>query len=151
MVTNLTTTSLRPLRVLTNLISPEGDDACYAKQEETVYYIWSTSAPVTCPRNVICVIGKVCAIRAVQIAGRDKSTLKSICIPSSVGMFAYNCFHECNSLSIVAFERGSSLSVIGTEAFHYSWWISSICIPASVEILERLSFDHSVIHCSVLL
>jgi hypothetical protein len=63
------------------------------------------------------------------------SSLRSICIPSSVEKLGKDCFSLCESLSTVTFESGSKLSSIEEFAFAYCSSLSSICIPSSLKTI----------------
>jgi hypothetical protein len=107
------------------------------------------------PRNLICVCG--CVFAGEQVRGKCfkssqslprataetgsrvselercifavRSSLSSICIPSSVGVLCEECFYSCKALSTVTFEVGSTLSRIATSAFSDCSSLSSISVP----------------------
>jgi TPR repeat protein len=73
------------------------------------------------------------------------SGLKSLAIPSSVGVLGKWSFAECQCLGSVTFERRSRLKRIEESAFHCRSWppcpLTSIVIPSSVVVLGKCSFS----------
>jgi hypothetical protein len=69
-----------------------------------------------------------------------KSTLHSICIPSSIEFLSPHCFRACDNLETVVFEAGCRISVIAPCAFGNCSSLKSVCIPASVEVLGKSCF-----------
>jgi hypothetical protein len=69
------------------------------------------------------------------------SSLRSICIPSSVTAIPSRCFSYCTQLSSVKFEAGSRISTLGESAFHSCASLQSICLPSSVETVSTLCFS----------
>jgi hypothetical protein len=66
--------------------------------------------------------------------------LRSICIPSSVGVLGNSCFNDCVTLSAVSFESRAQLHYIGAFAFDSCVAIDSVCLPASVEVIGDYGF-----------
>jgi hypothetical protein len=100
------------------------------------------------PLRVKCHLGVAIAFEADSAVNRIDnsafrrfSSLKSICIPASVGTLPESCFTSCTSLQRVTFEPASKLSRIEEGAFSDCSSLKSIQIPASVEILCHSSFS----------
>jgi hypothetical protein len=51
-----------------------------------------------------------------------------------------SCFELCGHAERVAFENGSKMRQIGSSAFSGCAFLTSIAIPASVEMMERPAF-----------
>jgi hypothetical protein len=73
-------------------------------------------------------------------------SLRSIAIPSSVGLLGRNCFRCCESLQSVTFESPSILATIEDNAFFNCQSLNWLLIPASVTALGDRVFDGSGIH-----
>jgi hypothetical protein len=67
------------------------------------------------------------------------SGLKSVEIPSSVGVLGKKNFYQCKSLESATFESGSRLERI-EELVFYESGLKSIEIPSSVAVLGKCSF-----------
>jgi hypothetical protein len=67
------------------------------------------------------------------------TSLRSICIPSSVVIICSGCFNGCYGLCSVVFEPNSQLRRIEKEAFCCAR-ITSVSIPNSVELLGKRCF-----------
>jgi hypothetical protein len=65
------------------------------------------------------------ALASIGATAFMKSSLLSICIPSSVGALGALCFSECRSLSTVTFEAGSKFRRVGSGTFRGCSTLSS--------------------------
>jgi hypothetical protein len=65
----------------------------------------------------------------------------SACIPSSAEALRFGCFFS-SSLTSLKFEPGSNLVEIGILAFAHCAWLTAVCIPASVRILQCECFTN---------
>jgi hypothetical protein len=61
-------------------------------------------------------------------------------IVNTIKRLDIGCFYECQTISTVIFESGSTLLSIGESAFEGCLSLSSIFIPSSVEILGKWCF-----------
>jgi hypothetical protein len=62
-------------------------------------------------------------------------TIRKIVVPAPVREITDKCFFYCESLFSVAFEDGSELIALGDFAFSGCPLLSSLCLPAGVEII----------------
>jgi hypothetical protein len=69
----------------------------------------------------------------------QRSGLKNIVIPASVGVIGAGVFQKFEPLTSVIFEAGSVLEEIGMDAF-VGIGLKSIVIPASVRVIEKCAF-----------
>jgi hypothetical protein len=69
--------------------------------------------------------------------------LQSICIPSSVQVLCCRCFAQCRALSSVTFEQNSRLTRIENRTFCDCKALKSICIPESIQRIERYWYNSS--------
>jgi hypothetical protein len=75
----------------------------------------------------------------VSIFGESEfgcTSLRLICIPSSVGKMGTKCFVYCRQLVTVTFEPSSKLSILPEATFGGFISLESICIPSSVETIS---------------
>jgi hypothetical protein len=72
-------------------------------------------------------------------------SLRSICIPVSVRLFPHDCFNSCKLLSSLTFERGSIVTQIDFFSLYSCSSLKSICLPASLAIIDGSNFYDSVI------
>jgi hypothetical protein len=61
-------------------------------------------------------------------------------IPSSVLTITEQTFCNPSDASVIEFERGSRITVLPTGTFAYFRSVKSICMPASVEVIESECF-----------
>jgi hypothetical protein len=66
--------------------------------------------------------------------------LESICIPVSVEQISRESFSECVSLQTITFEPNSQLVQIDERAFCGCSSLKSLCIPASVQMIDATAF-----------
>jgi hypothetical protein len=66
--------------------------------------------------------------------------VKFVAVPASVKLLGEECFSRCRSLFSVAFESGSKLSGIKSNAFSYTG-LTDMIVPASLEILSEEFFS----------
>jgi hypothetical protein len=79
---------------------------------------------------------KYSRLRVIGIMAFDEcSSLKSICIPSSVETVEATAFFECRALAHVGFESHSQLLRINHQAFWRCSQLQSISLPASLTSL----------------
>jgi hypothetical protein len=78
--------------------------------------------------------------RICESAFEKCSSLKSICIPSTVTVIGRQCFINCKALVSITFESGSRLEEIPEKAFFGCERLRSICIPESVRSLSASGF-----------
>ena len=69
------------------------------------------------------------------------SSLVSISIPASVETIEGGAFCRCTALQTVTFEKGSQLKTIESSVFSGCTSLTSIEIPASVEMIENSAFN----------
>ena len=67
--------------------------------------------------------------------------IKSITIPKSVKTISYESFQDIDTLTSVSFESGSVVSAIGPFAFYGCDGLTTITIPASVEVINESAFE----------
>jgi hypothetical protein len=67
------------------------------------------------------------------------ASLKSLCVPASVGILGDRCCEHCSDLATVTFEEISNLKKIGERAFAFSL-IESFTIPASLNEFAGSAF-----------
>jgi hypothetical protein len=70
-------------------------------------------------------------------------SLRSIAIPSLVGLLVSNCFSFCQSLHSVIFERPSRLATIERQPFSNGESLNRFCIPAPVTTIHDSAFKGS--------
>jgi hypothetical protein len=61
-------------------------------------------------------------------------------IGNTIERLDIGCFFECQTISTVIFESGSTLLSIGESVFQYCSSLSSIFIPSSVKMLDKSCF-----------
>jgi hypothetical protein len=93
-----------------------------ARQEAQTYFA----------RRSVCFAGCAYDVKAVVLTPSRAGSVRA-CIPSSVEVLRERS--EAGERCSVAFEAGSSLLHIESGAFADCRWLSSICIPSSVESL----------------
>jgi hypothetical protein len=71
------------------------------------------------------------------------SSLRSICIPSSVTELRAFCFKGCKTLSVVRFDRNCRVATFRAYIFEGCDSLLAICIPASVWELTAMSLARS--------
>jgi hypothetical protein len=96
------------------------------------------------PRRVLSVSGLAFPVDSLMSDGRDmcrgNMSLFSICVPSTVVSIGLACFQYCRALSLVAFESGSQLSLIGPRVFYDCRSLKSIYVSSGVRTLGECSF-----------
>jgi hypothetical protein len=70
------------------------------------------------------------------------SSLREICVPSSVHRVCHSCFRNFQNLSSLTFEPDCHISHLGESAFSSCASLQSICIPASVETIAPSCFQN---------
>jgi hypothetical protein len=69
-----------------------------------------------------------------------RSSLQSICIPSSVATISRCWFAFCTALSDLIFDPATKVSIVGEYSFQSCSCRHSICIPSSVETIGKSFF-----------
>jgi hypothetical protein len=69
------------------------------------------------------------------------SSLRSICIPSSIETIADNCLFACANLSHLTFESTCQALILSECAFEGAS-LRSICLPSSIQTISELCFKH---------
>jgi hypothetical protein len=69
------------------------------------------------------------------------SSLRSVCIPSSVEVIYEFSFEGCDHLLDFSFEAGGQITNPSESAFQDCFVLRSICIASSIEVISRSSFS----------
>jgi hypothetical protein len=134
------------------------DRVQYVREEGDVYCVPLSFADLVAPRDLICVSGRLFAVRAMQSGSPTEidviqrhpwrsilSSSTSVCLRSSLQTLCQACFSGFEHFSIVTFEFGSNLSRI--ERLSEKWTplhsqsVFAISIPSSVEGLCNYCFE----------
>jgi hypothetical protein len=75
---------------------------------------------------------------------RCDQNAKTVIVPVSVTKLPESSFVYADKMEILRFEPGSRLRRLGHELFVYCRSLKSICIPASVEVIDGYCFQRSV-------
>lgn len=94
---------------------------------DEMFYTCSKLSKIVLPNNIL-EIG--------ESAFYGCSSLKNIDIPDKVTEIGYSAFHYCSSLRSVTFEKGSQLKYMVEGVFCDCEALTSIEIPASVEMID---------------
>lgn len=94
---------------------------------DEMFYTCSKLSKIVLPNNIL-EIG--------ESAFYGCSSLKNIDIPDKVTEIGYSAFHPCSSLRSVTFEKGSQLKYMVEGVFCDCEALTSIEIPASVEMID---------------
>jgi hypothetical protein len=78
--------------------------------------------------------------RYFRVRGSALRHIRALGIPASVTRLSKYSIFGCDTLSLVTFESGSRLSIIGSWAFAECLLLVSICFPASVERIGEACF-----------
>jgi hypothetical protein len=101
-----------------------------------------TTTTIQFPCRLVCVDGCVDEFSILRESALARcSSLRSICIPSSIETISDSCFAECDHLLMVTFESHSKLSTLGERAFELCSQLHTICIPSSTETISRYCFS----------
>jgi hypothetical protein len=105
---------------------------------------WPLRTELGFPASRFCVGGRVAIVAFVNRPDGDQIvlSLKSICIPSSIETISDHCFCDCRNLSILTFESGCKVLILGESAFRNCSSLQSICIPSSVETISSDCFEN---------
>jgi hypothetical protein len=110
-------------------------------------------AAMTCIPSSVETVGSTCQhafVVAAEFGSRiscfedytfhSSFSLMSVSIPSSVQKLCVQCFYQCFSLSLVAFEPSSKLSMVGDVASSHCLSLESISGPAAPAIFGNQTF-----------
>jgi hypothetical protein len=74
--------------------------------------------------------------KIVRYVGRGRKVI----VPKTVQILWKSCFESCTHIESIVFESGSKLMHIGFSALASCDFLTSIAIPASVEVIEDSAF-----------
>jgi hypothetical protein len=129
--------------------SIELDNLCYSFVHGRACCVWTAQDRWEFPRRLISVQGVVVPVQEIEEPSREPDAHREhfedprrnptvVCIPSSIQKLNIQCFRSGEfCLSVIAFEPNSQLSEFANNALDALVSLSSICIPAGVEKLER--------------
>jgi hypothetical protein len=99
-------------------------------------------SPLILFRNSVAHDGEVFAVRSVSVGAFESHQLSAVCISRNVASLGKRCFMECGDLQSVAFEAGSHVRKICSQAFDVCASLRSIAIPPFVGRLGLSCFSH---------
>ena len=99
------------------------------------------SAFGNCQNLSVLVFAKNSRLKTIGETAFTECPFNSIEIPASVETIEWGAFADCTSLQTVTFEKGSQLKTIESSVFSGCTSLTSIEIPASVEMIENSAFN----------
>jgi hypothetical protein len=96
------------------------------------------------PRSLVCVEGRVMRfldLRSPANSLSEESSLRYICIPSSIETISRAFFRPGFRLKNVVFESGCGISTFGQSTFACCLSLQSICVPSSIRAISNQCFD----------
>ena len=142
-VLKVTANDSRQLTV-TREIEIVGEKAAYGVAGGNLYYNTVTGTVIGCDdtatsANIPAIISGTQITAIAPRAFRNRSSLTSVTIPSSVTNIGEYAFYNCTNITSLRF-NGSGLKIIGANAFDNCVALINLTIPEGVETIEVQAF-----------
>lgn len=119
--------------ILTKLLYLAGFDPLAHMESIHPYMFFETDVEsITIPGN----------IDVIEMgAFRNCSSLKEIVIPATVGSMKELVFLDCHALESVVFEEGSTIPIVGLDAFKACYKLTNVKLPKSLKSISAHMFE----------